>query len=52
MRTSRIIRYPIDIISVLVVLSTLSLQLLALDASLALVRGHSHFANASSGQSG
>ena len=30
MRTSRIIRYPIDIISVLVVLSTLCLQLLAL----------------------
>ena len=30
MRASRIIRYPIDIISVLVVLSTLSLQLFAL----------------------
>ena len=30
MRASRVIRYPIDIISVLVVLSTLSLQLLAL----------------------
>lgn len=30
MRASRIIRYPIDIISVLVVLSTLSIQLVAL----------------------
>jgi len=30
MRPSRIIRYPIDIISVLVVLSTLSLQVFAL----------------------
>ena len=30
MRPSRIIRYPVDLISVLVVLSTLSLQVFAL----------------------
>ena len=52
MRPSRIIRYPIDIISVLVVLSTLSLQVFALIRNWPWYARHPHCAHAPSGKFG